>query len=354
MTQRILFGLFVLLCGSPLMDMNAQDPSIRISSSELTIIGDRLIVSMDVEVNRTLKSNETIQLTPSLRDSLDHFTNLPSIYIHGRKQHYVFLREQAKMEKGYVELLRKNKQKQTIRYLRAVHLNEWMKSAHLEINEEQCQCGIPIENHAFTEQRIVEQSNSQDSPYEQFLLSRKPTQAPKSQGIVDVYGIAFLDFPLNDTTIYSSYRQNQNELNKMYKCIDEVLNQSNLQLDEIELHGYASPEGAYLNNERLSKGRTEALKRHIIAKYNLSEELISTKHTAEDWTGLKQLLQLSEIENKPELLKIIDAPIAPDKKEQRIRQRFPESFKMILKQLMPALRRTDYVIKYRVTLETNR
>lgn len=73
-------------------------------------------------------------------------------------------------------------------------------------------------------------------------------------------GRAYLDFPVNQTKIYPEYRRNPSELEKIKATVDVVKNDANTQITEIDITGYASPEGRYASNARLAQGRAEALK----------------------------------------------------------------------------------------------
>jgi len=74
-------------------------------------------------------------------------------------------------------------------------------------------------------------------------------------------GRAYLDFPLNETIIYPEYRNNPAELAKIKRSIDLIKNDTNVVISHIDIHGYASPEGPYSNNERLARERTQTLER---------------------------------------------------------------------------------------------
>ena len=84
-------------------------------------------------------------------------------------------------------------------------------------------------------------------------------------------GRAFLDFPVNETTIYPNYRQNPDELKRIRRTIDSALFDKTIQVQRIYLHGYASPESPFSNNTRLAKGRTAALKEYMESKKRLDQ-----------------------------------------------------------------------------------
>ena len=99
-------------------------------------------------------------------------------------------------------------------------------------------------------------------------------------------GRAYLDFPLNETTIYPEYRNNPAELAKIKRSIDLIKNDTNVVISHIDIHGYASPEGPYSNNERLARERTRTLKDYVCSQYSFNDTLFTTHYTPEDWTDL--------------------------------------------------------------------
>ncbi|MGN0057100.1 MAG: hypothetical protein ACI363_02465 [Phocaeicola plebeius] len=346
-------GLFILSLIATLgmvrpLQAQDRDSSICITDSQFYISGGQLIVSMQLEVNRMLRPNESVRLTPRLADSLDNYVQLPSIYINSRKQHIVFQREQAREEKDYVELRRRNGQTQKVQYLRAVHFSEWMRYAQLQVDETSCGCGIPFRTDSLLLGYV--EVPSRPVAVEQ-LLQPPHTGADLPKNVIEKSGSAYLDFPLNETIIYPTFSRNAEELEKIHRSIEEVTRQPQVILSAIELHGYASPEGPYKNNERLSRERTESLKRYLTERYGLADSLITTRFTPEDWEGLKRLVSVSDISHKPELLELADDALAPDQKEKKMRKKHPKEFQVLLERVLPALRRTDYVIRYTILPE---
>lgn len=119
------------------------------------------------------------------------------------------------------------------------------------------------------------------------------------------------------------------------------------------LKGYASPESPYAHNRDLAKGRTEALKRHILRLYDFADSLIITEHEPEDWAGLRRYVENSNISHRVEILGLIDSDMEPDAKEARIRHAYPEEYRFLLQHCYPALRHTDYLINYTIRSYTD-
>lgn len=185
-------------------------------------------------------------------------------------------------------------------------------------------------------------------------------------------GRAFLDFPVNETVIYPSYRRNPQELKRICATIDSALFDKTIQVTSISLHGYASPESPYSNNTRLAKGRTAALEAYLRKHYNISASVFHTTFTPEDWDNLRGFIANSDrrrtkgdiwyenasiletpkapacvLNHRDELLQVIDLNIDLDEKELKLKQvENGEPYKWLLQYVYPGLRHTDYVIDY--------
>lgn len=187
-----------------------------------------------------------------------------------------------------------------------------------------------------------------------------------------IAGRAFLDFPVNETVIYPEYRRNPEELKRIRATIDSALFDKTIQVTEISLHGYASPESPYSNNERLSKGRVRALQGYLRSKYGFDYSLFSLENTPEDWENLRNFIsdgyrrrikddiwyenvsvnETPEIPDfvmkyRDDLLRVIDMQIDEDEKELLLKQvGNGEPYKWLLKHVYPGLRHTDYIVEY--------
>lgn len=185
-------------------------------------------------------------------------------------------------------------------------------------------------------------------------------------------GRAFLDFPVNETVIYPSYRRNPQELKRICATIDSALFDKTIQVTSISLHGYASPESPYSNNTRLAKGRTAALEAYLRKRYKLSASVFHSTFTPEDWDNLRGFISNSDrrrtksdiwyenasiletpeaptavLNHRDELLQVIDLNIDPDEKELKLKEvAGGEPYKWLLKHVYPGLRHTDYIIDY--------
>lgn len=343
MKHTFIYLIFILIQSFTLLHAQAieRDSSICIASSDIYRMGGRMVVSMQVDVTRTIPSNEAVVLTPQLQDSLSNFVNLPSIFINGRKQHIVFQRENEGKKEDYEAVRRINGNRQTVHYLRSVPFSAWMRHATLSLIEKECGCGVPhrTDSTYLTTLRIM--------PDVQPLLAFVSPEVEQNKQREES-GSAFLDFPLNEAKILPNFRNNAVELQKIMHSIDLVKNDTNVSISHIEIHGFASPEGPYAINERLSRERTQALKEYVCGRYAFNDSLFIIRHTAEDWEGLAKLINDTVFDKQKELLEIVLGADAPDLKEKKIRKQYPKLFQFMLKNWMPSLRRSDYTIHYTV------
>ncbi len=162
-------------------------------------------------------------------------------------------------------------------------------------------------------------------------------------------GEAYINFPVNVMRIIPDYRNNAIELAKIVGTIDGIKDDPDATITSISFKGYASPEGAYLANERLAKGRTEALIEYVRSLYNFPSDVMHASWEAEDWQGLENRLRLLDFENKDAILALVaDNSIAPDLRDQRLKKEFPTQYAYILANVYPALRHSDYNVAYTV------
>lgn len=161
-------------------------------------------------------------------------------------------------------------------------------------------------------------------------------------------GSAYVAFPVNQTVIRPTYFSNEAELNKILNTIEVVRSDSHISIEQITIHGYASPEGKYSQNALLAQGRSQALTAYVASISGVSRGKFRTESTPEDWDGLTKYLQESSMASAPAIIAIINGEADPDKRESIIRQRYPSDYQRLLADVYPALRHSDYTVRYTV------
>ena len=125
--------------------------------------------------------------------------------------------------------------------------------------------------------------------------------------------------------------------------------QKGYQLDNIEISAYASPEGSLQFNTQLAEKRqnsSEGYLRGELEKTQLEAD-IQTRYTAEDWEGLQELVQASNIQDKDVILRVLSMYSDPEEREQQIRN-LSAGFKELADEILPELRRARMTIHYNI------
>lgn len=175
-----------------------------------------------------------------------------------------------------------------------------------------------------------------------FILVDVPHSRVRSENIS---GVARVSFAVNKTAIDTSLGNNAAELAAIVARLDSIRNDLDMQIAAVEFTGYASPEGSYRNNDRLAAARTAALRAYIGEARNLPDSVVSEHHVAEDWAGLRAAVAASDLPDKESLLSVIDSDRSEDARESALR-RYRASWARIAAEMLPALRRTEYKIRY--------
>lgn len=169
----------------------------------------------------------------------------------------------------------------------------------------------------------------------------------RHEEVHNLQGSAYVSFPVSKTEVEPDFRNNAAELERLRHTIDSVSRDTSIQILRIQIKGFASPEGPYANNDRLSRERTSSLTRYIIEHTDVSPMLFHTAYEAEDWAGMRSFVDTTALfANREALLRIIDSDGDPDDKLNSILKNYPEDYKKLSILAFPLLRHTDYQISY--------
>ena len=154
----------------------------------------------------------------------------------------------------------------------------------------------------------------------------------------------YIQFFVGDTRVVDTQDDNRRQLDKITGLIRQIVEQQEFYVDTITLTAASSPEGAYAFNDRLSQGRAAALKRYLVRRYGRSiDTMLTVRWVAEDWQELTNRIRTDrEVVNRDAILELIVAEKNPDRREQAIRQRFPEEYAYIRSVIYPQLRAVNF------------
>ena len=303
---------------------------------------DKMYVSMDIIPDDTwnLKSSQSVILTPVIEKG-DNSLQLPQVKILGRNAYIHYLREADQTSGDYAYKASKT---QAVHYETSVPYEEWMNNSKLVLNEDLCGCTRTL--LANDKNELQQYAESVFTPVLAYIVPEKEEIKARSES-----GQAYVTFHVSKTDIDESYLDNTEELHKILKTLALVRDDKDVTITSMQLKGYASPEGKYQDNERLAKGRTEAVADYIRQQSDGADYPVTTSYEAENWEGLEAYIRQSNLPEKDELLDIIESPAYadnPDSREWKIKSTYPEVYRRLLTECYPALRRTDYKVDYTV------
>jgi len=328
-------------------------------------INDSLYISFDMKIESgAVSSCNTMSIVPVLSTDGIVYHHLPYILIRGNAKRQKSERAKA-LKKDYeydfdkdlylnigfdaepYAIVDVNKKTDTLlQYRVQIPYENWMDKTQLNIYQELTGCRNESRLFAFTMDNAVKlQSREpfQPTPLVSFITPFPESKNRKKQGQ------AFLDFQVGRSVIVPTYRRNPEELAKIREALQEVSSNPDVELKGLFIEGYASPEGKYETNERLSSERANALKEYMVKNFGLDEKLFRVGSVAEDWEGLAALVQSSDIDKKEQILEVITSTARYDEKESKLKRiGNGTTFRQLLKDLFPQLRRVEYQIDYTV------
>lgn len=307
-----------------------------------------LLIGMTLDFGEIkVPSGRSLVCTPVISAG-DSIRPLTPVILSGRDRHILYERtDRTYTTHDEYELRRENGKPQTFEYTTRTPMAPWMKKSEVALVIDECGCGW----EALQNDRLPLFPINMAEPVvlKPLLAYRTPeAEAVKARSIE---GKAFLDFPVNKITIYPDYRNNPRELAAIRATIESVKDDPYATITEVWIKGFASPEGTYANNTYLAENRAKALRDYVKSLYRFEHATFSVDFEPEDWEGLEKRLEEMNLPDKAELLAIIrnPEPRDMDKKELKLKTlNGGTSYKILLRDIYPALRHSDYVVKYHI------
>ena len=124
-------------------------------------------------------------------------------------------------------------------------------------------------------------------------------------------------------------------------------NREGLNLQNVEVSAYASPDGGFALNEKLANKRQQNAETYVkqqMKQANLTDP-VEASYTAQDWEGFQQLVAASNIQDKDVILRVLSMYKDPEEREQQIKN-MSAGFRELADGILPELRRARLTINY--------
>lgn len=312
-----------------------------------------------------LDRNHQLLLTPVIEGADGQAEALPTVLINGRNMHYAYERGTAgrDLAERYditAEVRRHNGESQKIDYSARIPFREWMYSTNANITflYDTCGCG------RYSGQDFVKIPIDLNPVKDMLPAWFTPEVTPLP--VVIHEGEARVQFEVDKIELHPQpyvCRNGQRIDNRaQLAIIDDSIHYAttdpNVEIANIQITGYASPESPYTHNDYLATNRSRALAEYIGERHNLPSEVCTFGAVPENWVEFRQqVLDAKDItdQQRADLLELIDRPAyGPadyDAKERELRTspRFAKLYRTkILPDWFPRLRATKFAISTRL------
>ncbi len=186
--------------------------------------------------------------------------------------------------------------------------------------------------------------------YKKTILSDGGCFAPDAfQRVTKQKQEANIKFLVNQANIRKSELES-NSVQDFIAMLKKInADQERLNIQNVEIQAYASPEGGFEFNEKLSEKRQNTTQEYVEDQLKATkvETGIDAHYTAQDWEGFKQLVAVSNIQDKDVIIRVLEMYKDPEERERQIRN-MSAGFQELADGILPELRRARMIINYEV------
>lgn len=335
----------------------AQDASLSgVTIENLSTVKqhDQLSVSFDILLDALqVQNNNMLLLTPVLKSNANNLDNvaLEPVVVAGKKRNKILTRKQVLGEKlpisgePVVLVVRQNNTQQSVHYTVAVPFRGWMQDASLSLVHEVSGCADCMSLEG--EQLLVD--NILPAPYQPVYKLNYVVPEAEAQKIRSDRHTATFNFVVNRWELRRDFKDNAFKLNEVDKIVSDIRNNPDFDITEFAINGYASPESSVPHNKMLAENRANAFADYLVSKFGIDRNRFSVTGHGEDWDGLRKAVVASAIADKQAILDIIDNVANPDARDTELKKLSKgETYRTLLNDFYPPLRRTEYVVAYSV------
>jgi outer membrane protein OmpA-like peptidoglycan-associated protein len=306
--------------------------NIAVRNLKVTKNGETVDITFSADIpRRTARSSKTLVFVPVLKGG-NYSWSLPAIVVEGRRarianRRHDWASEASALQPAFDDVAVTTTNKSTVDYSTTVDWQPWMDGGDLtaEILTMGC-CSHDISDDTIlarnldlpapvtvklepvvepeplptTGDRLAEE-HSFIAPYSDFehLSPGKLFDDDRENSLI-VY------FHQSKYSIDPLFRENARNIENLVASIRELQNSSDSRVRTVVVAGFASPEGSFVQNDRLAFDRAASVKNYILKKTGLADETIMLYNGSEDWRGLKILVEQSDMPSKEAVLRIID------------------------------------------------
>ena len=341
--KNVFAAAFLMIATFTLVD--AQTP---IRNEKMSHDSEVVTVTMEIDTdNATIPTRRKEVITPYIYNGKDTlYLDVVEVYGKGR-----FKRERQTnaiagdkdWALGQGQLMKKAG---VYNYESQVPLKRWMKSATLGVKRSIVGCACENESG---DTDLAQASLFQEPQVSRRLPAYTPTEISRRWDIgQDELEIVF---KVSKVEIDSSVFDNEVTFKKILEAVDKIYSNPLYKIEKLHVAGYASPEGPKGFNKWLGINRAKALINYIISQrpeYGLTAANFEIHNGEENWVGLRRVLAESQMDNKDEVIEIIDnSQLTSEAKKNAIQALHDgKVWDSMLSEIYPKLRSARYLAVY--------
>ena len=327
------------------LNITAMDKSsINISNISIEKREQLVYLSFDVAVGK-YSTKEYKMITPAIKTESVSKKFVP-VSIESRRAHLISMRNARRNKPPQLKIYRNG---DFFTYTDSISYEDWMNGGKLILNYADSICGGI--DHSYAETKInpvvfvEEKTTEPESPKSVIRICNSDDDdkvvyfAKGKAGLMDFKPLGNYEF-----------------LNEIHDRLTHIISDKRNQLLCIEITGYASPEGRYMENMQLSYDRAQTVKEYLMEYIpELDESLFLLNSMGENWKALQNRIQASDMMYKDEVLEIFANTTLDDEGTARktaLRQlRNGVPYRYMLDHFYPELRNVRKIIITYVSTE---
>ena len=168
--------------------------------------------------------------------------------------------------------------------------------------------------------------------------------ADKFQRIIQEMQEADIKFLIQQSNLRNSELKSE-DMKALRAAIKDADKDEKKAINNLEVSGYASPDGGVALNDKLANARQKNAQKFLQQqlKSDKVKAEIEASVTAEDWEGFQALMEESNIQDKQLVLRVLSMYSDPEEREAQIKN-LSAVYKNIAVEILPALRRSRLIL----------
>lgn len=322
-----LVGMVVVSCGNPTkMAKNADQVSVKCDPQTLEVVADKIVANVTVNFpNEFFHPKGIVEVTPVL------------VYQGGEATGKIIMLQGEKVTENY----------KTVPVTGAAVAENFefdykpgMEKSHLELR-----MTVIHKDKRVPFASAYKVADGANTTYKLVKTCGALAYAPDAyQAIIPEQGEAQILYLINSASVRPSQLKSD-EVKAFQDFLKNVKADERREIKNTTIVSYASPDGKYELNEKLSAKRAETANKAFTKTINKKvgvEAPVVSESISEDWDGFKELVENSNIEDKDLIIRVLEMYSDPAVREREIKN-MSQVFSILAKEVLPQLRRARFI-----------